>query len=320
MNTYGISLSVYFPVLIILELIVILGFVLPIYELLTYGYIGVTSLTIWPGAVSIPSWVIEASFFGAFVHSFLNMMDRVPRKDVRPGFYLNTLVRYILSVALASVIYIALGGTIPTIVLVGLVFVIGMLPNVFLRYLEDSITSRLKLSLSADMPLSHLPGISRMESSRLWEEGINNTSQLADSNVAELHKRTHYSYCRLSTIIGSALLWRAIGGDKNAPSETPSANKDPQKSKPEPVCRMEVLRANSINTIQDLSCFVFDINQEDIWASNADKSPIADRVDMLAQKLGMEKQLVLNAAASIKRYQNQIMIPPSAVERVVSMA
>lgn len=312
-SVYGVSLSAYFPVLIILELVVILGFVVPIYELLSTGYIGVFNLSLWHGTVAVNSWVVEWAFFGAFVHSFFNMMDRVPRKDIRPRFYLNILIRYIIAVALASLFYLGIELFVTTEttgqpsmgLIAGFAFTIGMFPNVFLRTIQQGFSGKMKVTLSLDTPLSKLPGISRMEASRLWEEGIYNISQLADSNVFSLHKRTHYDYCRLSTIIGSALLWRAIGG------ETPVDSNDKEKKN-----RMTVLKESGINSIQDLYTFVIEPSSKTENDTETQK-PNDKHLELLVKKLGLDKEFVLNAAISYTKYHEQIRIPLESVESLV---
>ena len=351
MSVYGLSLSAYFPVLVILELIVVLGFVLPICELLSTGYIGVLSLTLWPGSVSISSWIVECAFFGAFVHSFFNILDRVPRKDIQPNFYLNILIRYIISVALAMLFYLVFdlfgvnpsNNAIPMALLAGIAFIIGMFPNIFLREIETAISRRINVTLSSDVPLANLPGISRMEASRLWEEGMHNISQLADSDVAELHKRTHFDCTRLSTIIGSAILWRVIGGDKSVqqtgskqsnskpdkkkttasaaseenetkkPTESTSASGESTPAKTQKgETRVEILRSLGINTLQDLYWFVFEKQAPSESVLAGDK-----RLELLTSSLGLEKEFVINAAKSFVRFQGQLEVPPSAVETVV---
>jgi hypothetical protein len=315
-SVYGVSLSAYFPILIFLELVVILGFVIPLYELMSTGYIGVFNLSLWPGTVTVNSWVVEWAFFGAFVHSFFNMMDRVPRKDIRPSFYLNILIRYIIAVALASIFYLGYdlfipitngASAVPMALLGGIAFIIGMFPNVFLRTIEDVFASKIKFSLSADEPLTSLPGISRMEASRLWEEGIHNINQLADSNVSDLHKRTHYNLERLSTIIGSALLWRVVGGNKPVSLENKKQT-----------TRIEVLRLLGINTIQQLYSFLFESNAHAKSNEAVPKLQNEKGLDLLVQKLGLEKEFILNAALSRPEFEERVRVPPSAVKSLVS--
>jgi hypothetical protein len=290
---YGVSLSAYFPVLIILEIIVILGFAVPLHELLSSGNIGTINIALWPGTIRLNSWVPEWAFFGAFVHSFYNMMDRVPRKDIRPSFYLNILTRYLLAVSIASIMYLGYDlfvasnniSSAPMALFAGIAFIIGMFPNVFLRTTTDGIAKKLHVSLSADVPLTDLPGISRMETSRLWEEGIHNISQLSNVSVEDLHKRTHYDERRLSTIIGSAILWRAIGGDKIL-----SASE---------MTRMEALRLTGLTTIQDLNTFIF--------AKPDDNNQHNDKnLALIATKLDLDKAFVLNAAEQYYKVQEQI--------------
>jgi hypothetical protein len=312
-GVYGVTVSAYFPVLIILELIVCLGFVIPIYELISYGSIGYLHLSIWPGTVSISSWVWEWAFFGAFVHSFFNMMDRVPRKDIRPNFYLNILIRFILSIAIASVFYLSLelfgvdlSANVTSIsVLAATVFIIGMFPNIFLRSIEDRISKSgpFKQSLSTDMPLSNLPGISRMEASRLWEEGIHNIDQLADCTIESLHRKTHYDYCRLYTIIGSAALWKLVSGDLKI-----QLNNDKSTS------RMCVLNSLGINNIQSLYYCVFNKSLEDTWKDSVIPSPDPKILTLLSTKLDLEPEFITNIAKTGISLKLQLTIPPTPVE------
>ena len=165
----------YFPV-ILLQIIVERLQHFPAIEFSRLGAIGVETfigncqdmgittcgfLSIWP-----ISWAV----LGAFVYSFISLMDCIPRKDVTPRYFLNVALRYIFAIALCSVFFLVsqetLGSgltiqakTISLGWLAAVCFFIGMFPNRYFRVIASLVDNKVFRNFSNDIPLEKFTGI-----------------------------------------------------------------------------------------------------------------------------------------------------------------
>lgn len=221
----GSTLSGYYFALILLEVIVAAAFALPAIELTRLGTIGTDILRHIADSKAdyMLSLImaVEWSTFGVFVYSFVTLMERVPRKDVTPRYYLNIALRYIVAIALSALfsliferVIMAQDEVFTNGILAACSFVIGMFPNTFFRELTVFVSKWIRGSVGRDIPLEEFTSMNPMEITRLWEEGIYNVDILSDTTVQELYRRTRYSPDRLQGIIGKALLWRHVIGSE----------------------------------------------------------------------------------------------------------
>ncbi len=110
----GATVSGYFLPVMLLQFIVALSFVIPSLEFARLGTIGTDIFTTTCkegenittcGYISL--WPLAWGVLGSFVYSFISLMDRIPRKDVTPRYFLNMALRYIFAIALSSVFFLA---------------------------------------------------------------------------------------------------------------------------------------------------------------------------------------------------------------------
>jgi hypothetical protein len=227
----GSTLSGFFSALILLEVIVAASFVLPAIEFSKIGQIGANLVQV-QGSLGdlndtrryISFWAIEWAVFGAFVYSFVSLMERVPRKDITPRYYLIIAIRFIFAIALSSLFFLAFqggnliedaagtngDGTFASVAAIS--FTIGMFPNIFFRKLWSIVGTKIGRSFSRDIPLENMTGISASEATRFWEEGVSNVDQLADSSVEDLFRKTRYDVRHLQGLVGRALFWKYVIG------------------------------------------------------------------------------------------------------------
>jgi hypothetical protein len=229
----GSTIKGYFYAFILLQVVVSILFVIPAIEFSGLGSIGTDLLTHVSGAAKgettpyVSFWAIEWAVFGAFVYSFVTLMDRIPRRDVTPRYYLNIALRYIFAVALSSLFFLLVnqigisaeilkGESISYYgIVAALSFTIGMFPNRYFKILAIFVSEKIVRSSTRDIPLEKLTGISSSEATRFWEEGIENVDQLADQTVNSLYKKTRFDPNRLRNLTGRALMWKYIFGLDN---------------------------------------------------------------------------------------------------------
>ena len=106
----GATMAGYLFPIVLLQFIVALSFVIPSVEFTHLGTIGTNifetncdKFQILCGYLSF--WAITWGVIGAFVYSFISLMERIPRKDVTPRYFLNIALRYIFAIALSEVFF-----------------------------------------------------------------------------------------------------------------------------------------------------------------------------------------------------------------------
>jgi hypothetical protein len=222
----GVSLPAYCFSLILLQTIVGLSFAIPAAEVIRLGTIG-TDEFIHVGVEKLATygylstWAIESGFLGAFIYSFIDLMERIPRKDVTPRYYLNISLRYVFAAALSSLFFLIFhqAGVVSVKsdafslgIVAAISFIVGMFPNKYFRTVTSIVDKRLGNPGTRDIPLANFTGISPTEASRLWEEGVDNVDQLADCSVQELYRRTRFDQNRLKNLVSRAMLWKYVFG------------------------------------------------------------------------------------------------------------
>src|SRR5262249_17164964 len=106
----GTTMSGYFFAVILLQVIVVVSFVVPAVQI---GRLHMIDKDIFSPSFSPSTSTTFLSFrtigwavFGVFVYSFITLMDRVPRRDITPRYYINTAIRYIIAIALSSLFFL----------------------------------------------------------------------------------------------------------------------------------------------------------------------------------------------------------------------
>lgn len=307
----GATISGYYFALILLEVIVAAAFVLPAIELARIGIIGVDILDVGQGSIDYLnslSIAVEWAIMGVFVYSFITLMERVPRKDVTPRYYLNLAIRYILSVALASLFFLGYDrislpieyNTDANGVLATFSFLVGMFPNTFLRILTSTVGGWFRRSLSRDISLEDFTGLSPFEITRLWEEGVYNVDILADTTVQDLFRKTRFDPPRLQGVIGRALLWKYVIGMDNM-------NLILQKEKKE---KSKALRENKIfrfQNIQGLCEYIMEKQFEEISPPDVRKKfATFARWDDMARSLNVPAEILRQVVAMIPDLQRRL--------------
>jgi hypothetical protein len=314
----GATISGYFFAFSLLQIIVSISFVLPALELSQLRAIG-TDIFFLPSNSSsfktsgyLSLWAIEWAIFGAFVYSFVSLMDRIPRKDVTSRYYLNVALRYIFAVALASLFFLIYNqATITTNVdpnarafwygsIAALSFTIGMFPNRYFRLIASFLDKRVGKSFSRDIPLERFTGINADEATRLWEEGVNNVDQLADHSVQELYAKTKFEPNRLRSLIGRALFWKYVYGIENMLVALKIEEPKMEAARVAAENRIVKIMECRFSDIQGLCAFLFSRQLEDI-----DETDVAEE---------------MKNEARFRLLEDEIHIPKEILQEVVSMA
>ena len=94
-------------------------------------------------------------------------------------------------------------------------FFTGLFPKRYIRVVGAIIHNITSRNLSKNISLEKFTGITAGEITRLWEEGIENVNQLADSSVQVLYRKTRIDPNRLKGLVGRALLWKYVFGIEN---------------------------------------------------------------------------------------------------------
>lgn len=327
-NANGVTIRGYFLPLFLLEIIVAGTIVLPVTEFIRTGNIGTNIMLLPPFENSqyISFWVIEWAVFGAFVYSFVNLMERIPRKDVMPRFYLNVALRYIFAIALSSLIYLIFsqpvsGSAIKPFsegVFAAVSFTVGMFPNRYFRTITSFVDTRLTSSSSRDIPLEKLPDISQNEVTRLWEEGVDNVNQLADSSVQSLYVRTRYNPIRLKDLVGKAILWKYVFSTGELLAAF-NLEKRKYKDKVANTARksLEIEKFDKINSvcianIQSLCSLIFSKTFDDIKISDI-KTATKNIPDVAAQ-ISVDEYRLKQIALLTKKFQEQLSFQETTKE------
>jgi hypothetical protein len=324
----GVTIRGYFLPLLLLQIIVAGTFVLPVTEFVRSGNIGTNIMLLPPlkNSQYISFWVIEWSVFGAFVYSFVNLMERIPRKDVMPRFYLNVALRYIFAIALSSLIYLIFsqpisGSAIKPFsegVFAAVSFTVGMFPNRYFRTITSFVDTRLTSSSSRDIPLEKLPDISSNEVTRLWEEGIDNINQLADSSVQSLYVRTRYNPIRLKDLVGKAILWKYVFSTGELLAAF-NLEKRKYKDKVANTARksLEIEKFNKTNSmcipnIQSLCSLVYCKSFDDIKVT--DIKTAMKNLPSVAEQISVDEYRLKQIALLTKKFQEQLSFQETTKE------
>jgi hypothetical protein len=334
------TINGYFFAFTLLEIVVSISFVIPALEFSQIGSIGTNLLTRTGEVTSnanelatidtsgyLSFWAIEWAIFGAFVYSFISLMDRIPRKDMTPRFYLNIAFRYIFAIALASLFFLIYhqvsissgmsqnSGTLFYGSIAALSFSIGMFPNRYFRLIGSFLGKQLGGQFSRDIPLEKFTGISTTEATRLWEEGIENVDQLADSSVQDLYAKTRFDPNRLRSLIGRAMLWKYVFGIENMLVLLKMVDKPTDEAAAKAInARLGEISACRFSDVQSLCAYLFSNPLESLFSRDIAEfqttspwaCPMAGSLDKVSEKIHVAPEILTQVIAMAPFFYEQL--------------
>lgn len=202
------------------------------------------SLNAFPGPVGF-------AFLGAYFFALQALFRRYVRRDLRASAYVSICIRIVLAVigtwvviecAAAVSRFSPETGLMSTDALTVTGFVLGVFPQVawqFVRKVMSKVTfAEVALpSLSSQLPLSDLDGLTVWHESRLEEEDIENIANMATADLSDLMLNTRIARGRIVDWVDQAMLYVQVG---------PDAGESPQRS------ARAALRSHGIRTATSL--------------------------------------------------------------------
>ncbi len=149
---------------------------------------------------------------GAYVYVLMTLCERSFRDDISPGLAQWSAGQLILGPLLGGVLATVLlpSTTLSQFSQQVLYFVAGLAPRQLLAFIGDTATrffaNNNEVRVKASIPLSAIGGITTRVEDRLFEEGIEDTYQLAMSNPIRLTRDTPYEMAQLADWIDRAQL------------------------------------------------------------------------------------------------------------------
>jgi hypothetical protein len=154
---------------------------------------------------------VAFGFLGAYFFAINLILRRYARDDLRPKAYSTITVRVIVAVLLGWLVDVVapdwsqLGAA-----LLVVAFLIGIVPETFLTFLQEVYRAEWVRRLTRDMeepvPLSSLEGIDLYDRARLLDEGIANVEALANHDLIDLLLETRVPAARLIDWMDQAIL------------------------------------------------------------------------------------------------------------------
>ncbi len=165
---------------------------------------------------------IMFGLLGSYFFTLNLLFRRYLRADLNAKAYTFVAVRQLLTLILVWVINIpslfsAKLGDYPQATLMVLAFLVGIVPETALTFIQDFLRGQKLLtswfpSLQESQPLGNLEGINLYDQARLLEEGIESIENLAHHNLLDLMVRTRLPTSRLVDLVDQAILHQHFGG------------------------------------------------------------------------------------------------------------
>src|SRR6266571_4504770 len=164
------------------------------------------------------------AFLGAYFFSLQMLFRRYVLRDLRPSAYVSVAMRIILAVVGTWVVaiishYNLLEIKTDTLLLVG--FVIGVFPSLAWQFLQAALKKITFAgffipSLSSQLPISDLDGLTVWHEARLEEEDVENVPNMATADLVDLMRQTRFPPDRIIDWVDQAILFTHIGPEKTA--------------------------------------------------------------------------------------------------------
>ena len=241
-----------------------------------------TLVSDWHQAFVPAQMPVYFAFLGAYFFSIQMLFRRYVLRDLRTSAYVAVSMRIILAVlgtwvlertwALAATLPAAVGGAVPppsNEALLLTAFVVGVFPPVAWHYVQSvlkkvTFASVAVPSLSTQLPISDLDGLTVWHQSRLEEEDIENIPNMATANLVDLLLNTRIPPDRIIDWVDQAILYTQIGADEDD------------------VTRRKTLRACGIRTASALvDSYWRSVDEPTLKAATTEEKPIAITVGAL---------------------------------------
>jgi uncharacterized membrane protein len=164
------------------------------------------------------------AFLGAYFFSLQMLFRRYVLRDLRPSAYVSVAMRIILAVVGTWVVaiishYNLLEIKTDTLLLVG--FVIGVFPSLAWQFVQAALKKITFAgffipSLSSQLPISDLDGLTVWHEARLEEEDVENVPNMATADLVDLMLQTRFPPDRIIDWVDQAILFTHIGPEKAA--------------------------------------------------------------------------------------------------------
>ncbi len=158
---------------------------------------------------------IAWGFMGAFLWASSNMVRRLSKADITPILFYKAAFRMLFACAVALIFSfisneVNLFGNLEfnTAFVPAIAFVAGTLPERFFNYILEllkGVFSGRDIN-NKELHLKNIGGLSVAHRERLWEEGIDNAQNLAQSSLIQLLLKTPFEARQLLDWIGQAKL------------------------------------------------------------------------------------------------------------------
>lgn len=168
------------------------------------------------------------AFLGAYFFAIQMLFRRYVLKDLRSSAYVGVSLRIVMAV-MGTWVLIPTARTLHILdstsdlntnpKLLVLSFVIGVFPPVIWQFLQAAFKkisgARYFLpSLSSELPLSSLDGLTVWHEARLEEEDVENVPNMATANIVDLMLNTRFSPDRVIDWIDQSILYTQLGPDR----------------------------------------------------------------------------------------------------------
>ncbi|ABF41176.1 hypothetical protein Acid345_2175 [Candidatus Koribacter versatilis Ellin345] len=187
-----------------------------------------TNTVSWLRALYPDESPVYFAFLGAYFFSIQMLFRRYVLKDLRSSAYVAVSLRIVMAV-MGTWVMIPTARTLHILdsssdlntnsKLLVLSFVIGVFPPVIWQFLQAAFKkisgARYFLpSLSSELPLSSLDGLTVWHEARLEEEDIENVPNMATASIVDLMLYTRFSPDRIIDWIDQSILYTQLGPDR----------------------------------------------------------------------------------------------------------
>jgi uncharacterized membrane protein len=184
-------------------------------------------ITDWLQILEPEKSAVYFAFLGAYFFSLQMLFRRYVLRDLRPSAYVAVAMRIILAVVGTWVVaiitkYRLLELNQQTLLVVG--FAIGVFPSLAWQFVQAALKKITFAgffipSLSSQLPISDLDGLTVWHEARLEEEDVENVPNMATADLVDLMLQTRFSPDRIIDWVDQAILFTHIGPEKTANGE-----------------------------------------------------------------------------------------------------
>ena len=194
----------------------------------------------WFAAIQPVSSPVTLAFLGAYFFSLQMLFRRYVLRDLGGTAYVAVSMRIILAViGIWTLMVIGKDSGISNTYLLVVAFIFGVFPRVIWQIIESLFKKAAGFavpSMTSELPVSDLDGLTVWHEARLQEEDIENIPNMADADLVELFLNTRFPPERIIDWMDQAILYTQLG---------------PQGEKPEKGTRNK-LRLHGIRTATSL--------------------------------------------------------------------